>query len=408
MTQVSHKTELGLRPRLIAAGWFAATACVPIIAFFGLIGRIVYLQPSDVAEPIVASAFVFLPISMAAFFGFLTGSSILNESVVRGSFSAATRGALVAILSYFGFALAYGSVVVFQTSRNPDALAGVIKVFLIGAVLVGWLIVITGALGGWLLFQAHRRWAFSTPASRNLSGTRPLYLNLGAVVVLAIVLFLCWLPINIWARREHDKQQLVDFFEAIYQNRVADVKKLLAIGISPDTEDVTGSTTPLLMAAENGETRIVSILLQYGANANGKTDRSGQTPLHLAVSNFDQESIKALVDHGANVNATDRNGRTAVMLAASTADAETVRFLIQRGANVEWKDNYGDTALSLARRDRDLTGTRDRIVDRAAAERLDAGRSYGDSRDLQNPIVMKRARDRHDAIIELLKSYGLK
>jgi hypothetical protein len=53
-----------------------------------------------------------------------------------------------------------------------------------------------------------------------------------------------------------------------------------------------------------------------------------------------------------------------------------------------------------------VAGNRDRAGDGMYGQRLDAGQNYGDSRDYQNPAIIERARARHDAIIELLLSYG--
>jgi hypothetical protein len=405
MEQSPEETALGLRPRLFAAGWFALTACMPIAFFFGIMSRGFSVGLSGADDVAMVSIFISLPISMAAFFGFLIGSKILNpEKTVRGG-RAAGYGLLVAILSYLGFTLVFGGMLLFQSSAPAvEAIGGFLTVFVVGALLVGWLIMLAGALGGLVLFWVgQNRFREDRPSITEQS--EPHHFNLWATVVLLVVLFLCYLPVRTMNERKRAEDRQRDLFDAVEQNRSGMVDQLLADGMSADARDLAGRSL-LGIAAANGETRIVKILLDRGANPNPETDRSGQTPLHFAAANFDVESIKALLDHGANVNAPDEYGRTPLILAASTTDRETVKLLIERGANINWKDRYGNTALSLARRDRDLTGNRDRTAVNTPA--MDAGRNYGDSRDLQNPIVMKRARDRHDAIIELLAAYALK
>jgi hypothetical protein len=405
MNESTERLELGLKPRLVAAGWFALTACVPIVGFFGVIGGRVFIGPSAAAEPAVASIFIFVPISMAAFFGFLIGSKILNHQIVK-ALRAAAYGALVAILSYAGFMVIYAAILVFQTARpDADVLKSFLTVFFVGLVMVGWLVLLAGALGGWLLYWLARNW-IRVDSARNVTSRRPLYLNLWATVALAGLLFICWLPVKRFTDREQAEEQKRKLIDAVHQNNLPELERLLDLGMSVETRDVGGSTL-LLTAASNGETRIVRMLVARGANPNAKADRWGQSALHLAVSNFDVESIKALLANGANVNAIDDYGRTPLLLAASTTDRATVKFLIEHGANRDWTDHYGNSALALARRDRDLTGTQDRDGD-SFAQRLDAGRNFGDSRDYQNPKIIKRARDRHDAIIELLRSYGLR
>lgn len=408
MTQPSEeKTELALQPKLLAAGWFAATACIPILAFFGIIGRIFFITLSTAADPTVASLFIAVPVSIATFLGFVIGSRILNDAIVIRSRSAAIYGAVVAILSYFGFMLTYTVILLANMPKQiGEVMGSMLKVFAIGAILVGWLIILAGAFSGWLLFRFSRK-SLRAPVSTWTTKSTAQRLNYWAVVVLVVVLVICWLPVRKFAQREKAEEARRDLIDAVQQNRPTRVEELLASGLEVDTQDVAGSTL-LLIAAEEGGTRIVRMLLDRGANPNVSTDRYGhRTPLHWAASNFDIESIKALLDHGANVNAPDDYGHTPLMVAASMTDRDTVKFLIERGANVNCKARDGSTPLSLARRDRDSAGNRDRSGE-TGGKRLDAGKNFGDSRDYQNPAIIKRARDRHDAIIELLKSYGAK
>jgi ankyrin repeat protein len=408
MTQLPEKTELGLLPRLIAAGWFACAACIPIIFFFGVIGRVFFFGPSAATDPMVASTYILLPISMAAFLGFSVGSRILNDRIVKRGWSAVIHGALVAILSYFGFILGYAAIVSLATFREPlDIISSFLQVFFLGAVLVGWLIVLAGAFSGWLLFRVGRN-RLRARLSAATKRSRSRYLNLWAAMMLFAVLFVCWLPTRKEAQRENAETSQRDLNEAVWQNDPTRVEKLLASGLSVETQDVAGSTL-LLTAAEKGQTRIIKILLDRGANPNVTTDRYGhRTPLLWAVSNADVDSIKALLEHGASINTADDFGRTPLMEAASTTDRDTVKLLIEHGADVNSKAHDGSTALSLATRDRESANNLDRRAETTAGQRLDAGQNFGDSRDFQNPAIMKRARERHDAIIELLKSNGAK
>ena len=409
MTQASERTELGLAPRLIAAGWFALAACIPIIFFFGVIGRMFFFGPTAATDPTVASILILLPVSMAAFFGFSIGSRILNEAIVTRGSRAAMYGALVAILSYFGFMLAYAAIVALNTPREFfDVVTSILGVLLIGAVLVGWLIVIAGAVSGWLLFRVgrnkFRRYLLGGP-----KGIDTLYLNVGAATLLAAILFVCWLPVLRQARREASEQSRRDLVDAVWRNDPSRVTELLDRGLSVETQDLAGSSL-LLTAAEKGHTRIIRILLDHAANPNVSADRNGRrTPLLFAVVNADLESIRALLDQGANINTADAYGRTPLMEAAWATDSETVKLLIDRGADVKYTAPDGQTALSMAKLRRDNTPTKlDRSELTVNRQSPDAGENIIDSRDFQNPAIMKRARERHDRIIELLKSYGAK
>src|SRR5437588_4187270 len=65
-------SQVGLLPRVIAAGWFACAACVPVIFFFLMSDRGEGASTEDLLTGVVL--FAVLPISIAALFGFIIGS----------------------------------------------------------------------------------------------------------------------------------------------------------------------------------------------------------------------------------------------------------------------------------------------------------------------------------------------
>ena len=408
MTELSDETELGLRPRLLAAGWFALTACVPILFLFLVLSRFFFVVAIfDPTDPFVASLFILLPIAIAAFFGFSIGSRILNDGVVTSGWKAALHGALVGILAFLGHMLAYTAIGAANASRGLGEIVGsTLTLFYLGARMVGWLVVLAGGFSGWLLFRFSWN-SLHAPLTTWTHRIRAIRLNWIAAAALLVVLIACWVPVRRLAQLENAGESERDLFQAVWSNDPAKVEELLAAGLPADTLSVAG--TPLLIeAAENGHTRIVKMLLEHGANPNVRSINPGhRTPLHYACSNFDVGSIEALLARGADINATDDSGWTPLIIAASTTDRETVKFLIEHGADVNARNTFGNTALSSVRESRDLAGNADRSGEHPSS-RLDAGRNFGDSRDHENPMIIKRARARHDAIIELLVSYGAK
>jgi len=76
---------------------------------------------------------------------------------------------------------------------------------------------------------------------------------------------------------------------------------------APSVDDKNkNGLTPLHYACENGNSYIVDLLINYGANVN-VSDNEGFTPLHFACKNGNLEIVKSLVDDGANVNAKSNN-----------------------------------------------------------------------------------------------------
>ena len=81
------------------------------------------------------------------------------------------------------------------------------------------------------------------------------------------------------------------------------VKALLDNDASVDSMNNPSGITPLFIAAQNGYTEIVKILLEYNANINLHTDIGNKayyyTPLLLAIENGQKEIVKLLLENNA-------------------------------------------------------------------------------------------------------------
>lgn len=116
--------------------------------------------------------------------------------------------------------------------------------------------------------------------------------------------------------------------------------------------------TLLHYAAEFGSTKIVSMLLILGADANVH-DNGGHTPLYRVANGCATEAgpwiVQALADAGADVNAaTGVNRTTALHMAARRGHVDLARALIACGAKIDVRDRKGDTPLQRARNCRRL------------------------------------------------------
>lgn len=114
------------------------------------------------------------------------------------------------------------------------------------------------------------------------------------------------------------------------------------------------SETPLMWAAQHGQTEVVRALLERGAAVDVK-DKYGNTALigaacECAVIDMPEtlESMKLLLGKGAQANAKNKVGGTALMAAASAGRTENMRLLLDSGAEVDLKDDDGNTALLVS------------------------------------------------------------
>jgi uncharacterized protein len=72
-------------------------------------------------------------------------------------------------------------------------------------------------------------------------------------------------------------------------------------------------------------------------------------PLHAATANGSAEAITLLLDAGADPNGRQRGGFTPLQARAQRGDAAMVRLLLDRGADPLLRSDDGRSAADLAR-----------------------------------------------------------
>ncbi len=100
----------------------------------------------------------------------------------------------------------------------------------------------------------------------------------------------------------------VMLLEAVRNGSSAEVEAIL----KQNTEDLNQKgpqgLTPLHIAAKEGYTRIVNLLITAGADINAQ-DQNGETPLHKAVIYDHPVVVKQLLNAGADANIQSKLGR---------------------------------------------------------------------------------------------------
>jgi ankyrin repeat protein len=137
-------------------------------------------------------------------------------------------------------------------------------------------------------------------------------------------------------------------------------ENLLSITGTLEWVDFTGQT-PFLTAALAGDTTVMQMLLEHGADPNIPTYH-GTTPLMAAAGinwvvsqTYTEgpeqllEAVKLCYELGMDVNAVNSMGLTAVFGAANRGSDDIIRFLVDKGARLDIADNEGRTPLDWAR-----------------------------------------------------------
>jgi ankyrin repeat protein len=109
-----------------------------------------------------------------------------------------------------------------------------------------------------------------------------------------------------------------------------------------------GEMTPIHVAASEGHSNILSLLIKHGADVNGQGTYYDNTPLHRASRNARLEAVQFLLKRGADIDARNEFNRTALGEAAIEGHIEFARMLLERGAVIDARDIEGETPLCFA------------------------------------------------------------
>ena len=185
---------------------------------------------------------------------------------------------------------------------------------------------------------------------------------------------------------------------AAWHNDIAQIRKLLAAGASPDTRDRRGRTA-LHVAAFRSHDDAVVALVRGGADPNVLENDKYDIITIAAVAN-DPGLLKRAIELGGNPrNITSIYDGTALIAAAHLGHVGVVKILIEAGAPLDHVNNLGWTALIEAVVLGD--GGRNHVETVRALVAAGADKSIRD-RNGQTPLMLAQTRGFAD-IVDLLK-----
>jgi hypothetical protein len=153
--------------------------------------------------------------------------------------------------------------------------------------------------------------------------------------------------------------------------------------------------TPMHVAARKGNGDVLSLLLEHGADMEGRNSY-GETPLHTSSREGKLDAGQFLLDRGADIHARADKDWTPLITAVYHGCIEFARMLLECGARINAQTAYGQSPLHEAVRDGDIQAVR-LLLEHGAD--INARNSSG-----KTPSQLTRKRE----IVELLSEYDAK
>lgn len=140
----------------------------------------------------------------------------------------------------------------------------------------------------------------------------------------------------------------ISLLAAVNDNNLELAKKLIASGADANQTDSYGNSL-LIISAANGDSEMVRLLLNSGANIHAVDSSMKGTALHAASYLGYPAVMKVLIEYGIDLNAQGPyNGYSALHDAVVQNNIEGVKLLVDASAQLNTRSKYGDTPLELA------------------------------------------------------------
>ncbi|MCB0593921.1 MAG: ankyrin repeat domain-containing protein [Phaeodactylibacter sp.] len=244
--------------------------------------------------------------------------------------------------------------------------------------------------------------------------------------------FLMLLILGLFACREENPNQQAKLdkrlFESIRQGKPELADSCLRAGARLEARDSEGAT-PLIAAANTGNTKLASLLLEQGADVQARRKGYyGSTALMEIATANDTAMARLLLASGADVHRRDTFGDPAINWAAYYGHISFTRLLLEQGADWQVASRHG-TALDIAakqwnlplleffisrgagqpleqERARRLLGAVRAADGEEVRSQLENGARPGEKDELGTPALVWAAAQGYEEIVHLLLQYG--
>lgn len=137
-----------------------------------------------------------------------------------------------------------------------------------------------------------------------------------------------------------------NFLQAVSEGNLSETERYLDDEVDPDAADFFG-VTGLMLAAINGHTEIMDLLIQYNADVN-RTDNDGMTALLYALLYSNDEIVYRLFPLIDEIDHQNEEGFTALMFISQTDNISFAQYAVYRGANVNHTNRLGISPIMYA------------------------------------------------------------
>jgi ankyrin repeat domain-containing protein 17 len=137
--------------------------------------------------------------------------------------------------------------------------------------------------------------------------------------------------------------------EAVRDGSLDATKTAIIDGASVHSRAADG-TPVIVLAVTARNLDIIKLLVENGARPDDRSKKDETSPLTLAAANGDDEIVAYLLDHKADIDLPGALRETALIKATRAHHNDVVKLLLERGASVEETDASGATALEIAQR----------------------------------------------------------